>query len=108
LNRALEGVSVWITGLRSSQTALRENLPLIEWLPEKKLFKYNPLLHWSYDEVIDYIHLHDVPYNVLHDKGMISIGCAPCTRAIEPGEDPRAGRWWWETSQKECGLHLKK
>lgn len=108
LNRALEGVSVWITGIRAEQSSFREKLPIIEWLPEKNLFKYNPLLHWSYQQVLDYIHEYDVPYNVLHDKGFVSIGCAPCTRAIEPGEDPRAGRWWWETSKKECGLHINK
>jgi phosphoadenosine phosphosulfate reductase len=108
LNRALTGASVWITGLRASQTAVRHELPLIEWLPEKQLYKYNPLLNWSYDEVMDYIKANFVPYNPLHDKGFVSIGCAPCTRAIEPGEDPRAGRWWWETSQKECGLHINK
>lgn len=108
LNRALTGTSVWITGLRSSQTNIRQELPLIEWLPEKNLLKYNPLLNWSYDEVMNYIHSNSVPYNPLHDKGFVSIGCLPCTRAIEPGEDPRAGRWWWETSQKECGLHINK
>ena len=108
LNRALSGTSVWITGLRSSQTTIRQELPLIEWLPEKNLLKYNPLLYWSYHEVMNYIHTNSVPYNPLHDKGFVSIGCLPCTRAIEPGEDPRAGRWWWETSQKECGLHVNK
>jgi phosphoadenosine phosphosulfate reductase len=108
LNRALSGASVWVTGLRSSQTAIRKNLHVIEWLPEKQLYKYNPLLNWSYEEVIEYIKTYSVPYNPLHDKGFISIGCAPCTRAIEPGEDERAGRWWWETSQKECGLHTEK
>jgi phosphoadenosine phosphosulfate reductase len=108
LNRALTGVSVWVTGLRSSQTTLRHELPLLEWLPEKQLIKYNPLLHWSYDEVMEYIQVYSVPYNPLHDKGFVSIGCAPCTRAIEPGEDPRAGRWWWESSHKECGLHVNK
>ena len=108
LNRALSGVSVWVTGLRSSQTAIRKNLHVIEWLPEKQLYKYNPLLNWSYEEVIEYINTYSVPYNPLHDKGFVSIGCAPCTRAIKPGEDERAGRWWWETSQKECGLHTEK
>lgn len=108
LNCALTGTSVWITGLRSSQTTIRQELPLIEWLPEKNLLKYNPLLNWSYDEVMNYIHTNSVPYNPLHDKGFVSIGCAPCTRAIERGEGPRAGRWWWETSQKECGLHVDK
>ena len=108
LNRALTGTSVWVTGLRSSQTNIRQELPLIEWLPEKNLLKYNPLLNWSYNEVMNYIHTNSVPYNPLHDKGFVSIGCLPCTRAIESGEDPRAGRWWWETSQKECGLHINK
>ncbi len=108
LNRALTGASVWITGLRSSQTTIRQDLPIIEWLPERDLFKYNPLLNWSYDDVMDYLHTHSVPYNPLHDKGFVSIGCLPCTRAVEPGEDPRAGRWWWETSHKECGLHISK
>ncbi|MFL5738817.1 MAG: phosphoadenylyl-sulfate reductase [Flavisolibacter sp.] len=108
LNRALKDTSVWITGLRSAQTDLRKNIPMVEWLPDKEIYKVNPLLHWSFDEVLDHIAKYSVPYNSLHDKGFISIGCAPCTRAIEAGEDPRAGRWWWELSQKECGLHLVK
>lgn len=107
LNRALEGASVWITGLRAEQSDTRKDMPLIEWVEEKQLYKFNPLLHWSYEEVLDYIKEFYVPYNPMHDKGFISIGCAPCTRAIEPGEDPRAGRWWWEQSQKECGLHVQ-
>ncbi len=105
LNRALQGAAVWITGLRAEQSDNRKNMPVIEWSEEKQLYKFNPLLHWSYDEVLDYLKKYNVPYNPLHDKGFISIGCAPCTRAIEPGEDPRAGRWWWEASHKECGLH---
>jgi phosphoadenosine phosphosulfate reductase len=108
LNRALQHTSVWITGLRASQTDLRKDIPVVEWLSDKEIYKINPLLHWSFDEVLDYIRKYSVPYNTLHDKGFISIGCAPCTRAIEAGEDPRAGRWWWELSQKECGLHLVK
>lgn len=108
LNRALAGASVWVTGLRSSQTDIRKNLPVIEWVSEKNLFKYNPLLNWSYEEISHYIKANSVSYNPLHDKGFISIGCAPCTRATAPGEDPRAGRWWWETSHKECGLHMAK
>jgi len=108
LNRALKGAAVWITGLRASQTDHRKHIPVVEWLADKEIYKINPLLHWSYDEVLNYIKKYSVPYNILHDKGFISIGCAPCTRAIEPGEDPRAGRWWWELSQKECGLHLVK
>lgn len=105
LNRALEGAKVWITGLRAGQSDNRRQMPMIEWSEEKQLFKFNPLINWSFEEVMSYLNENFVPYNSLHDKGYISIGCAPCTRAIEPGEDPRAGRWWWETSQKECGLH---
>ena len=105
LNRALKDAKVWITGLRAEQSGNRQNMPMIEWAEDKQLYKFNPLINWSYDEMIDYITKYNVPYNRLHDKGFISIGCAPCTRAIEPGEDARAGRWWWETSQKECGLH---
>jgi len=108
LNRALQNTSVWITGLRASQTEHRKNIPVIEWLDDKKIYKINPLLHWSFDDVLNYIQKYSVPYNPLHDKGFVSIGCAPCTRAVEPGEDPRAGRWWWEVSHKECGLHLVK
>jgi phosphoadenosine phosphosulfate reductase len=105
LNRALAGAKVWITGLRAEQSNNRQNMPMIEWSEEKQLYKFNPLINWTYDDMISYIEKNNVPYNRLHDKGFISIGCAPCTRAIEPGEDARAGRWWWETSQKECGLH---
>jgi phosphoadenosine phosphosulfate reductase len=105
LNRALQGARVWITGLRAEQSENRKDMKVIEWIEEKQLYKFNPLIKWSFDEVLDYLKEFDVPYNHLHDKGFISIGCAPCTRAVEPGEDPRAGRWWWETSQKECGLH---
>jgi len=105
LLRALDGVSVWVTGLRAQQSQNRKEMPLIQWDEDKALFKFNPLLHWSYNEVLNYIKEKDVPDNPLHRKGFISIGCAPCTRAIEPGEDQRAGRWWWESSKKECGLH---
>jgi len=108
LNRALKNTSVWITGLRASQTDHRKNIPVVEWLSDKEIYKINPLLHWSFEDVLNYISAFSVPYNSLHDKGFISIGCAPCTRAIEEGEDPRAGRWWWEASHKECGLHLVK
>ncbi len=106
LNRALKGAKVWITGLRSEQSANRTDMPLIEWEESRQLYKFNPLLHWKFEEVLEYIRQNNVPYNPLHDKGFISIGCAPCTRAVEEGEDIRAGRWWWETSQKECGLHV--
>jgi len=108
LNRALQGAEVWITGVRADQSDARKEMPMIEWLEDKQLYKFNPLLHWTYAEVVDYLKEFYVPYNSLHDKGFISIGCAPCTRAIEAGEDPRAGRWWWETSQKECGLHMQE
>jgi phosphoadenosine phosphosulfate reductase len=106
LNRALAGAEVWITGLRAEQSENRKDMPIIEWDENRQLYKFNPLIHWTYDEVLDYIKEFNVPYNTLHDKGFISIGCAPCTRAIEPGEDARAGRWWWEASHKECGLHV--
>lgn len=105
LNRALEGAAVWITGLRAEQSGNRQQMPMIEWMEDRQLYKFNPLIRWSYDEMLAYLREFNVPYSPLHDKGFVSIGCAPCTRAIEPGEDARAGRWWWETSHKECGLH---
>ncbi len=105
LNRALKGARVWITGLRAEQSNNRHDMPMIEWSEEKQLYKFNPLINWTYQQMLDYINQFNVPYNRLHDKGFISIGCMPCTRAVEPGEDARAGRWWWESSQKECGLH---
>ena len=105
LNRALANAKVWITGLRAEQSGNRKDMPMVEWMEDRGLYKVNPLIRWSYDQMMDYIRANNVPYNPLHDRGFISIGCAPCTRAIEPGEDARAGRWWWETSQKECGLH---
>ena len=106
LNRALAGAKVWVTGLRSEQSANRNQMPMIEWDEGRQLYKFNPLINWTYAEVLEYLNLNNVPYNSLHDKGFISIGCAPCTRAIGHGEDARAGRWWWESSQKECGLHV--
>ncbi|AMA50058.1 MULTISPECIES: phosphoadenylyl-sulfate reductase [Flavobacterium] len=106
LNRALEGANLWITGLRAEQSQNRQNVQLLEWDQNFKLYKYNPLLNWTLEEVVSYLKLNGVPYNTLHDKGYVSIGCAPCTRAIKEGEDFRAGRWWWEDqSKKECGLH---
>lgn len=105
LNRALQDAKVWITGLRAEQSDNRKNIPMVEWDEQKQLYKFNPLINWHHEDVKAYINLMNVPYNPLHDKGFISIGCAPCTRAVNPGEDARAGRWWWETSQKECGLH---
>ena len=108
LERALKGAKIWITGLRAGQSGNREHMPMIEWMEDRQLYKFNPLINWSYDEIMEYINEFNVPYNRLHDKGFFSIGCAPCTRAIQPGEDSRAGRWWWESSQKECGLHESK
>lgn len=105
LNRALKGVKVWITGLRAEQSENRQGLEALEWDEARGLYKYNPLIHWSYEDMLAYLDQHNVPFNKLHNQGFISIGCAPCTRAIEPGEHPRAGRWWWEQSKKECGLH---
>jgi phosphoadenosine phosphosulfate reductase len=105
LKRALQNTNVWVTGLRAEQSANRQSMRIIEWDASYGLLKFNPLINWTYPEVLSYIQEHNVPDNPLHRKGFISIGCAPCTRAIEPGEDPRAGRWWWETSKKECGLH---
>ena len=105
LNRALAGASVWITGLRAEQSGNRMQMPMLEWSEERQLYKFNPLIRWKLADVLAYLRDHKVPYNTLHDRGFISIGCAPCTRAIEAGEDPRAGRWWWEESKKECGLH---
>jgi phosphoadenosine phosphosulfate reductase len=106
LKRALKGKKIWITGIRADQSGSRKGLPLIEWNEEHKLFKYHPLLNWTFDETKAFIKKNNIPYNPLHDKGFVSIGCAPCTRAIKPGEDFRAGRWWWENSvKKECGLH---
>jgi phosphoadenosine phosphosulfate reductase len=107
LKRALAGNDVWITGLRAEQSANRSEMKRLEWDEANQILKYNPLLDWSFEELISYIETNKIPYNTLHDQGFISIGCAPCTRAISPGEDPRAGRWWWEESKKECGLHVK-
>jgi len=106
LKRALAGMSVWVTGLRAEHSPERKDHQLIEWDETNQVIKYNPLLHWDTDAVRNYINAFNVPYNVLHDRGFISIGCAPCTRAVREGEGFRAGRWWWEdNSKKECGLH---
>lgn len=105
LRRALQPYSVWVTGLRSEQSANRSDFTVFGYDSLFDIIKFNPLLHWTYQEVLDYIESFNVPQNNLHQKGYISIGCAPCTRAITQGEDPRAGRWWWESSHKECGLH---
>ncbi|MCC9137828.1 phosphoadenylyl-sulfate reductase [Pontibacter silvestris] len=106
LQRALKEVKLWVTGIRADQSAARQSLQLLEWDEANQLIKYNPLLNWTLDEVREAIKKDRIPYNTLHDKGFVSVGCAPCTRAIKEGEDFRAGRWWWEdTSKKECGLH---
>ncbi len=107
LNRALEGARVWITGLRAEQSENREHMPILEWDVQRNLYKFNPLIRWTYEDVLSYIETHKVQELPLHKQGFISVGCKPCTRAIEPGENPRAGRWWWEDSHKECGLHSK-
>lgn len=107
LKRALQGYSIWITGLRAEHSPDRKSLAQLEWDESNQLIKYHPLLHWTNDDVKQYINKHNVPYNILHDRGFVSIGCAPCTRAVKPGEDFRAGRWWWEdAAKKECGLHV--
>ena len=106
LKRALQSAKLWITGIRAEHSANRSQTERIEWDENNQIFKYNPLLQWTTQEVQDYIKTHTIPYNVLQDKGFLSIGCQPCTRAIQEGEDFRAGRWWWEDStKKECGLH---
>lgn len=105
LNRALQGVKVWVTGIRGDQSDNRHNMSTVEWVEKRQLFKFNPLLHWTQSDVLQYAAEQNLPLNPLHAKGFVSIGCAPCTRAIEPGEEERAGRWWWEQTKKECGLH---
>lgn len=105
LRRALKGADIWITGLRREQSDNRAGMRMVEWDEGNKLIKIHPLFEWTEKEVDDYTDKNHVPVNALHKKGYPSIGCSPCTRAIEPGEDFRAGRWWWESSKKECGLH---
>nr|WP_320051278.1 phosphoadenylyl-sulfate reductase [uncultured Desulfuromonas sp.] len=106
LQRALSGLNGWITGLRRSQSLTREDIEVAEWDEQHGLIKFNPLFDWSEEQVWEFIRQNKVPYNFLHDKGYPSIGCAPCSRAIEKGEDIRQGRWWWENPEhKECGLH---
>lgn len=109
LQRALTDVDAWICGLRRSQSVTRHNLEAFEWDEGNQKIKINPLAQWSRDDVLKYIKENNVDVNPLHEKGFVSIGCSSCTRAIKPGEDIRAGRWWWETpQQKECGLHNQK
>jgi phosphoadenosine phosphosulfate reductase len=107
LNRALKQRDAWITGQRRAQSVTRDALPLEEHDTQRGIAKFNPLADWSAAQVADYIKQFNVPINPLHARGYPSIGCEPCTCAIKPGEDPRAGRWWWENADnKECGLHV--
>lgn len=107
LQRALNGNQAWITGLRAGQSQTREKLKTVSFDTTNNLVKISPLADWTEREVWVYLRANRVPYNELHDRGFPSIGCAPCTRAVAPGEDVRAGRWWWESPEtKECGLHL--
>lgn len=108
LARALAGRDAWITGLRRAQSVTRAAIAVEEWDPVHGLPKYNPLADWTEAAVWDFLRTFDVPVNALHARGYPSIGCAPCTRAVAPGEDIRAGRWWWESAEhKECGLHRR-
>ena len=106
LQKALKGVDLWITGLRASLSNSRSTLSFFSYDDAFGLPKFNPLVNWTLEEVENYLEQNNVPQNSLHKKGFVSIGCEPCTRAVKPGEDIRSGRWWWEESKKECGLHL--
>ena len=107
--RAIAGRSAWVTGIRRGQSASRALASPVEWDGEYGLYKVSPLLEWSENEIWEYIRKKRLPYNALHDQGFPSIGCAPCTRAVQPGEDERSGRWWWERSDsRECGLHPRR
>lgn len=106
LNRALEGVECWITGLRAEHSENRKAMPMVEKDEARNIIKVHPLTKWTTEDVKAEVKKHNIPYNILHDRGFVSIGCQPCTRAIKAGDDFRAGRWWWEnTEKKECGLH---
>jgi phosphoadenosine phosphosulfate reductase len=107
LGRALTGAAGWVTGVRAEQSAERAMMSFAAIDAQRRLLKLNPLLDWTRDRVSNFVRDHHVPYNSLHDRGFLSVGCAPCTRALAPGEPERAGRWWWEQEEKkECGLHL--
>jgi phosphoadenosine phosphosulfate reductase len=106
LARALAGAHAWMTGLRADQSQNRADMDYVSFDAARGLIKANPLLDWSREQAADFASRNDVPINALHGLGFPSIGCAPCTRAVAPGEDERAGRWWWEQSNKECGLHV--
>lgn len=106
LKRALSGKTIWITGIRAEHSEGRNNMEVAEWDESNNLIKVHPIFNWSTEQVKEYIKKNNIPYNPLHDKGFISIGCQPCTRSVKEGENFRAGRWWWEdNSKKECGLH---
>ena len=108
LRRGLAGAAAWITGLRRGQSAGRATVPFAAWDDDYGLIKINPIADWSKEQLDAYIRANDIPVNPLHARGFSSIGCQPCTRAIRPGEDIRAGRWWWENEDgKECGLHAR-
>jgi phosphoadenosine phosphosulfate reductase len=108
LNRALKGMNCWISGIRADQSDNRSGMEQLEYDEKRELYKFYPLFNWSFEEVRSFIKENNIPYNILHDRGFVSIGCEPCTRAIREGEDFRAGRWWWEKrNEKECGLHIK-
>lgn len=108
LKRAFKGLDAWICGLRREQSVTRKDMKLVEWDENNGLLKVNPLIDWTEAHLWEYIKQNHIPYNPLHDKGFPSIGCQPCTRAIMPGEDVRAGRWWWENPEtRECGLHKR-
>ncbi len=107
LAAALRGADVWITGLRRQQSQDRSSIEFVEWDSERGLLKINPLADWTEEQISEIVAEHDIPINPLHARGFPSIGCQPCTRAIKPGENERAGRWWWEQQDtRECGLHV--
>ena len=108
LGRALSGLDAWVTGLRRDQGMDRGSIDIVEWDATHSNYKINPLANWTFEQVQEFVKVNEIPYNELHDQGYPSLGCAPCTRAVEPGEDIRAGRWWWESdpNAKECGIHV--
>jgi len=106
LARALDGSAAWITGIRAEQSADRAQFAAVSFDEQRQLIKVNPLFDWTRERTFAFVRANEIPYNEMHDRGFLSIGCAPCTRAVAPGEPERAGRWWWEQSEKkECGLH---
>jgi phosphoadenosine phosphosulfate reductase len=103
----LDGSAAWVTGIRADQSADRAQFAPASFEEGRQLIKVNPLFDWTRERTLEFVRAHNVPYNTLHDRGFLSIGCAPCTRAVSPGEPERAGRWWWEQAEKkECGLHV--